>query len=555
MIKELFLPEKIGSWRLYSRRILSVAVSHQEIVGVLIHATSKQTVIEQLMHVPLTSSAEGGQRSASEALKESIKNIKKKYDAIIITIPSSLIVFKELQIPFSNHEKISLILDFEIESMLPFSIQESIADFIITNETKKGAQILAAAIRKQDLQDMLDPYHNAGVIPDVATVDLFALYNLYYSIPEYQTLRNGCALIDLGYESTRIALLDNGQMRLTRHIQQGMQDIATSIGKELNLSLEDSLAQLLNLDMTNIGSSPFARLAQQHFMTLFNDIQFTLNSFSLKLNNGQGVEKILFIGPGMRINHMIPFCNHFLQIPCELFDILKLFAQGQIKNKTTERDEALAPYLIPLGAALQTPMTELFNMRRKDFSKDYSASLSRQLMTSCVVLTLIFGILGLRGYMEIKDLSFAADALEKKEINKLKKIIPQEKMPKKITLQTLVAPAEKVIQEKTNLWAPFTESYISPLEILEDLTKLIDKKMFDVKISSVSITVNQGIPSVVMEGFFKSLTGNDNYAYLSQFKSRFNNAILLELDGDFVERPKEDQGIPFSAKLKPRITI
>lgn len=554
MIKELFLPEKIGSKRIRSIRTLGLSITHKEIAGVLVHATSSHTFLEQAITIPL-STKPGEEKTVVKALQEIVKKVKKRYDTISITIPSSMAIFKELQVPFTNHEKISMILDFEIEGMLPFSIHDSVADFIITHESKKGAQVLVSAMRKQDLQAMLDPYHEAGIAPDIATIDLLALYNTYQQIPEYKTLRNGCALIDLGYESTRIALLDAGQLRLTRHIQQGMHDIALNISKELDLSIEKSLEQLFSLDMTNSGSSSFAHTAQKHFMSLFNDIQFTLNSFSLKLKNELGVEKILFVGSGTSIAHMIPFCNHFLQIPCEIFDAQKLIAHGIIKNKTPEKDIRLDSYLFALGAVLPTPTTEFFNLRRKDFTKDYTAILRRQLITAGIILGMIFGALAFRGYMEISELAHAANELEKKEINKLKKIIPNNELPKTLTLQKLVTQGEKVIQKRINLWAPFTDDYITPLEILEDLTKVIDKKMFDIKISSITISTNQGSPNVGLEGFFKSLTGKDNYAYFSQFKSRFEGSSLLELDGDFDERPQEEQGIPFSAKLKPRTTI
>lgn len=102
-----------------------------------------------------------------------------------------------------------MILDFEIESMLPFSIHEAVVDFIITSVDKKSgtSQILVAAVRSQDLQDQLDMYLKAGIDPTSITIDLFAYYSLYQQIPEYKSLPHATALVELGAHATRIVFL------------------------------------------------------------------------------------------------------------------------------------------------------------------------------------------------------------------------------------------------------------------------------------------------------------------------------------------------------------
>lgn len=551
MIRELFLPEKMGARRIRSVRHVGIEIHENTVYAALIYATSSKNVLEKIVSTAIID--EGSHKeSTARAIVDCLKNIK-KYDYATIALSSSLAIFKELDVPFTNPDKIAMILDFEVEPMLPFPLAHGVIDFIITKTEKDGATVLATAIRKQDLQAHLELYHDSSIKPDKATVDFFSLYGLYQQIPEYASIVDGSALIELGYDLTRIAYLQNGQLRAMRHIQLGMSGIIQRLSQELSITPQEARKQLMRLNMTSLGSSDFARAAEKQFMKLFNDIQFSLNSFNLKMNYEQGVQKILFVGSGAYIDNMIPFCNHFLQIPCELFELQKLVNSGVIINKTGENIKSLASYIFAIGAALPSSSVDRLNMLRDDFSKDYSSLIMRQILAGMVLICLIFGVIAMHGYMEFTELSKAATSLEEKEIKRLKKIIPSNKMPRNITLQRLVSEAERVVVERSDFWMPFTENYIPPLEIIEELTKLIDKKLFDVRVKETSIALDKDHFVVELEGHFKSLTGKDNYAYFSQFKKRFGESTLLELDGDFDERPQEELGIPFTVKLKPRV--
>ncbi len=556
MIKELFLPEKIRHRRIRSVRQLGISIYDDTVYGVLVYSTPSKNILEKVVSASVIK--EGSEKeSLAKAIVDCVKACK-RFDYICVVLPSSLAIFKELEVPFVHPDKIAMILEYEVESMLPFPLSHGVIDFIITKEEKKGAHVLATAVRKQDLLATLDIYKEGNIVPDKMTIDFFALYGLYQQIPEYQTLTGGSALVELGNDSTRLAYLQDGQLRAMRHIQQGISDIARLLSNELTIPVEECLKNLLALNMTNLGSSSFERAAEKQFMKLFNDIQFSLNSFNLKMNYEQGVQKILFIGAGAQINNMISFCNHFLQIPCEFFEIQKLEQRSIVVNKSGKNIKELGDYIFALGAALPSETTERFNICRQDFSKDYSSLITRQIIAGILLLILIFGGIAAHGYMEFMELSQARKQLEDREIRRLKKIIPSNKLPteknsKKMTLQNLVKLAEQEVQQRSDFWIPFTENYVPPLEIIAELTKLIDKKLFDVRVKEISISLEKDIFVIELEGHFKSLTGKDNYAYFSQFKKRFSESALLELDGDFDERPQEEQGIPFTVKLKPRL--
>ncbi len=556
MITELFLPEKFRNRRLIAQRILGISIQDDTIYGAFVYAKPAKTTIQALISCSIESaSGQTYEEKVSDALRHCFSQVG-KYDQVRICVPAAIVIFKELQIPFLDVEKIRMVLEYEVENMLPFSIDEAITDFIITkkNLDQHSSQILVAAVRKHDLKNILNPFLEAGIDPSCITIDLFALYSLYLQIEEYKTTLHGTALVDISQNSTRIAFLQNGEFRLTRHIQRGIITVAKSISDEINMPLSEVLQRLYSSGLEYPGHEEYQRSAQKQMSALFNDIQFTLNSFSLKLNYYEGIQKILLAGKGTDVKNLISFCGNLLQIPCQQFDPKKLLKEKWIVNNISIQPSSWNPFAIPLGITLPAPSLEAFDLRRKDFTKTYDRLTFKQLLCANVLLVFFFTFLGIRGYQNISYLSGIVSKIEIREKRRLQSIFPKDKLPKRPTLQNLVKESGKLLQESNALWAPFTKDRLKPLEMLEEVTNIIDKKKFpDVTIAYVSIAPSkEGIPFVKIEGYFKTPPGQPLWENFAQFKNRFEESPIFTLAQEIDDSPAEDRGIPFTAKLKPR---
>jgi type IV pilus assembly protein PilM len=558
MIKEIFLPEKIGEKRLYSQRILGFSIQENTITCAQIYAKRAKNFVEKLIEQKIE---DGDPESYNDRTGKAITKIIKqvdKYDQIRISIPASLIVFKELEVPFKNPEKIRMILDYEIEPQLPFSVDEAIIDFIITKQEKEEnkTQILVAAVRHQDLQSILNVYTAAGIEPTHITIDLFAIYGLYQQIPEYQKIENACVLIDLGAHETQIAFLQDKQLRLTRIIPRGVLTIAKSISDEIKQEPDMITQKFLSNGFQKANEQLYDSSMQKHVINFLNDIQFTLNSFGLKLNYYKGIGQILFTGPYSHLKDLARFTNDTLQIPCAIFACEKIFDYAKFKNKVRTLNINWHIFSQSLGTAIPSEEQNNFDLRRKDFALPFHSLISKQLAATIIIIILAIGILSIRGYLQISALSKEISKIEKREISKLKKIFPKDyKIPKHITFRSLVQKADVIVAEKLELWAPFAKARMRPLEYMQELTNIIDKRRFDVSIEMISITEEESIPKITVEGFFRSKTGADHFTYFTELEKRFTDSKLLTLwnENEVIEsRPSEDKGIKFTAKLKPK---
>ncbi|MFH1831919.1 MAG: pilus assembly protein PilM [bacterium] len=552
MIKELFLPERIGNRRIYAQRILAIDTQDDTVYAALVHAKRSCTVVEKLFKEVLEP---GDEKTQSQRTIDAIKKIMpqvKRYDQVRISIPTAA-VFKELVVPFIDTERIRMVLDYEIESMLPFSVDEASIDFIVTEKLpeQKSSHIFVAAVRNQDIQSILDITSQAGIEPQSITLDLFALYSLYQQIPEYQNTEQGSALIDVGVNVTQISFIYEGKLRLTRSIQKGLLTIVDHISKDTSVTEEEVLKKLKAIGIKSTGDLEYDRVVQKYMMQFFNDIQFTLNSFSLKLNYYKGVSKVLFAGKTAEVSDLAQFASDILQVHCEIFDPLKLFMNKLIQNKISGQIPNLSNYAIALGTAIPSPEQVEFDLRRKMFVLDRRPLIKKQLIAGFSFALILLSFIGVRGYLQLSKLSAYVSKIENNEIGRIIDNIPRAQRPKTKSLAAVIAQAEKILKEKQEVCAPFAQERVRCLDILFELTSIMDKKRFDIDISEIAIDEKiAGKPEVTVDGFLKSREGAEHFKAFFEFKKRFDDSRLLVRDDKEEEvHSAAEKGVQFTLKL------
>lgn len=565
MIKELFLPEKFGEHRLIAQRIVGIAVHDDMVRAVLVHAKKNKALVEQCFAMPIPPGTSDTHSERTVAVLREVMAQFKNYHQIRVTIPASVVIFKELALQFSDPEKIRMVLDYEVETMLPFSIDEAIIDFVVTKTNKETSvtDVLVAAVHNQYLQDNLSLFQQAGIEPTCVSIDLFAVHGLFQQIPAYNDLVQATALVEFGQEATRVAFIQQGQLKLTRYIQRGVANIFKTISEETHVEIADLEKKLSVSGIQNETDENLRRAIQKHFIMLFNDIQFTLNSFSLKLNFYEGVSKILFTGAMSKVKDFAAFFSGTMQIPAEIFDVEKIFLHSNIKNKTKDKSINWQDFVVALGTAIPSQQQGSFNLRRKQFAIYRDSLIAKQLITASVIILLMFLTIGIKGYIDIKKLSNQVTSFESYEISRFKaeKIFPRGKFPAKPTLTSVIAQSNKIVKEKLDIWSPFGQKRMRPLDYWLEIVRIVNKKQYNISIKKLAITTQErgwekepdgtikkdaGIAKVEVEGLFKSKTG-EHFGEWGSIQNRFKDSALLRVIEPIDETPSD--GVLFTIRM------
>lgn len=564
MIKEIFLPETIFGKRLIAKTILGIFINKTKISAAKISAYSNKIYIEKLkeLTINLTNEIEV-QKNISDSLK-AISLEMGKFDRLIISIPSSLIIFKETNFPFSDEDSIRLILESEIESKIPFPLEDTIADFVITHKEDKGATTLLGIGRISDISQILDTCHQANLEPERILVDCIAIYNIYMQIPTYRDITDGSSIVIVETDYTTIIFLEKGIIKLIRTIPKGILSIAKSISEELKID-ESKAIELLKAQSFESNTA-----IKNSLLSFLNEIQYTLSAFILKINFNGSINKILFSGEAHKINNLEQISSTILQANCEILDPKLLLPIANIINKSSTQPNDLRNFSFALGTAIPNPIIDDFNLRRKSLKLGINKLFRMQFYATMILVLALLSTTITIGYLQIRNLNSIETKIEKDQVRTLKKIVTSDygntqdrainqimkRLNKEEKLASVVKSVEGIIQVEESNWLPLTTMRLNPLEILDILTKVIDRKEFDVSIDEVSILISDedNLPIIEVSGLLKPKTAGEDYKEFQKFENsistKSNKLGTITLVSTSPEPPLDTGGVKFSLNFK-----
>ncbi len=485
LITDVLIPKKVGSYYLVKQRILGFDIGKTTIHVTQLLLHGKKVTLEKFIDQPLELEATA---PYAERVSKTIATILTKvdrYDALRTSISSSIAIFKELTLPFSDPEKISMVINYEIEPFLPFPINQTIIDFIITqsNPAQQSSVILAAAVKKEHIAEHISYFEQAGVSPTTITVDLFDLYGLYKCIPKYKDATGNYALIDIGFNVTRIAFIVDGKLTLVRTLAKGLLQWAKQVAQKNSINSNDALEKIIRFGFNHNNDQPFNDAIKEALSSFLNEIKFTLDSFTAQTKTENKIKEILLLGQGSDIANLPQFFTQQLGITCNLFDSNELLKTDFITLKSGNRIPQSS--ILSLSTALITPTVENFNLRRHEFSIVDSGLFYRQLFTALSLIVLTFAGILFYTYWQLGTLK---KALKNYEIAIVSTLKHRGLTTAKSLTEALKKSEEKVKQEETIWFAFSSQTRFSFLKYLQDLTAAIDREATGLNLKKLSIT-------------------------------------------------------------------
>lgn len=472
MIQDVFLPERISSYYIFKQRYLGIDITKTHIHATLAVANGTHVTIAKQESVSLSGDASHDEKVIA-ILPEILRKIG-KVDHVVTAMPSSLVVFKELRLPFATRDKIAMVIRFEVEPLLPFPPHEAVIDFIITkvNEEDKSAQVLVAAAQKKHVAEQLSLFEQAGCAPEKITVDMFALYGLYSEIPTYKDLNGLVALIDLNLHTTSIVTILEKQIRIIRTLPYGLSTVAKDAGSSADLKPQQVMDHLLRFGSEQ-GTGSGNEAIQKSLTAFFGKLQFALSSTvnQLKID---AVEKVILCGPGAEIKNIADFAKEQFGTPCDLFDYGKI--TDNPKYKIASGVSLSQPTVLSTAIAIPTPAEEGFNLRTGEFAPSQQILFLKQLVSMVVLIVMLFGILIAHTIIQTRRLANENEASSMEAVEALRerfKDIDEDEDD----LSEVISTAKAELSKEEAMWRTFSsEARVSFLELLLELSTRINKQ-------------------------------------------------------------------------------
>ncbi len=183
-------------------------------------------------------------------------------DIVISALPPDRVAKRLLELPFKDARRLHQTVPFALEEHLPFPVDNATVAFTRVGRNGDSTLVMAAMVRKTDLQHHLDLLQKAGLDPKTVTLAPLALAAMYTR--DHNGAANGAKptahLVVEGDEaSTSVVLVDlGGTPRALRSVSGGLmtsdgavvsQEVAAPI---LNSVRQTLLAHSEELDQTEV---------------------------------------------------------------------------------------------------------------------------------------------------------------------------------------------------------------------------------------------------------------------------------------------------------------
>lgn len=350
-------------------KILGLDISEESITAVQVKSELKGYKITGCARVMIEE-----ERGLDDALKGLFNQMDLQSDTYISSIPGEHVSCRNLQMPFKEPKKIRQTIAFELESMLPFPIEDLVVDFTIIDQSDQS-EILAASVSRRYISEYLTHLQTHGIDPEI--LDIKSVPVVLWLLRQAGIPDNGL-LLDIGLKKTTMVLYLNRCIVLIRTFAFNGGAIARSISNATDNDLTDTL---------------MAEQIESCFKSFCSIVQNTTRAFAWQVHREVQPEKIFFTGIGALYPETGDLLNRFLHIPAEQIDL-----SG---DKRVRMDENIAQVWNPalmnstLALALRDDKKgQGFNFRKDEFEirKKYFR-LKKEIRKAAVFLLLILSLL------------------------------------------------------------------------------------------------------------------------------------------------------------------
>jgi general secretion pathway protein L len=330
-----------------------------------------------------------------------------------VSLPVEDIMFRQVTLPFRDDGKIRKTLPFELEPLIPFSIDDIAADYLKTAD----GRLLVAVTTKKSIRDWIAMIEGSlGQVPimDVSSTPLVLL------LLEKSTTAGSGVMLDIGASSTMLNFYENGSLVQIRSLTFGTDSIAAALAHDCSTSLEEARQRIVSADYGNTGTQVEGTL-HRFCLEIKNTSEFLLLNETLK----KYPEKITLTGGGSLFPALSRELTNFFGLPVEVFDLRQARQIGieeSIRDKYSPQimNNALANAL-RLSAGLHS-----FNLRQEEFKpRKKSGRLYTRLKWALPVAGLIFVLAVVSQFLDYQLQAKQLDGIRKQISQLFKKNNPE----------------------------------------------------------------------------------------------------------------------------------
>jgi Tfp pilus assembly PilM family ATPase len=280
-------------------KVLGLDIGSDSVAAVQVRGGLKGHHVTACAH--LTIEEAGG---VEEALKSLVEQVGPEADTCISSVPGKDVSYRNILMPFRDKKKIRQTLAFELETMVPFPVEDLVVDFTMVDKSDQS-EILAASVKQAYISEYLARLQANGIDP--AILDIRGVPTVCWLLRQAGTPDDG-VFLEIGLKRNTMILYLNRRIALIRSFSFDGSAIAQAV--------------LNGTGSTHAGTGTEAAEQIESCLGSFcAEVQNTLHAFGSQTAKTASPQRVFITGSGALYPDTENLLNQFLELPVERIDL------------------------------------------------------------------------------------------------------------------------------------------------------------------------------------------------------------------------------------------
>jgi type IV pilus assembly protein PilM len=289
-------------------------------------------------------------RAVNQALQAKIKLV-----SLTASVNDALV--RHVEMPRMPVEDMRLILKLNSRNYLQQDLSNYVFDCHVlpprgdskaeppkTPGSQAKQKVLVAGAKKQLVDDFVEGAKSAGLIADQIVPGLIGPVNAFEKAMPEVFSREVIALVDLGFRSTSICILQEGELILSRVVGLGGDRLTTALSETMNISYAE--AEGIKVGMPSEVQSALESV----LMPLGRELRASIDFFEHQQD--RTVSQAFVTGGSARSELILQTLQHELMIECKTWNPTSFLEINLSNEQKAEMDQVSPQLAVAVGTAL-----------------------------------------------------------------------------------------------------------------------------------------------------------------------------------------------------------
>lgn len=275
-----------------------------------------------------------------EIVKEIIENLARLDTRIIYQFQNQALTTRFLSLPVKSKKKAELMLPFQLEEDIPYSLTEiHYAHKIEALKTQHTALVEISKVTT--FEEYFNTLREKDIVPNILTTEASAVENFFFQNP----MAGPFCVLDIGHRTTKAYFFYNSRLIMTHVSYMGGHHINEMIAGSYKIDLDEAIIyKHQNAFLLTSSLYSEAEATQRDFGSAMDKVfspmvaDFSRWKVGFKVNFGVSLQHVFICGGSSNIKNICPYLSEKWDLKVTLLESFDKIEAGKIdlnpKNKS-----------------------------------------------------------------------------------------------------------------------------------------------------------------------------------------------------------------------------